>query len=139
MAGVNGLYEHPVYADRRIALTTASGVHAATVAEYAMTVLLALAHRLPRMVEWREKGGWPPDRAAVAAVRAERGAGRDPRRDRLRQHRARARPDRQDRVRDARAGVQARSQRGAPTRATARGARAIPRASCRTRGFRRRG
>jgi len=36
-------------------------VHAATVAEYALTVLLALAHRVPRMVEWRAKGGWPPD------------------------------------------------------------------------------
>jgi phosphoglycerate dehydrogenase-like enzyme len=61
MAGVNGLADHPIYANRAIALTTASGVHAATVAEYAITVLLALAHRLPRMVEWREKGGWPPD------------------------------------------------------------------------------
>jgi phosphoglycerate dehydrogenase-like enzyme len=61
MAGVNGLYEHPIYANRAIALTTASGVHAATVAEYAMTTLLALAHRVPRMVEWQGKGVWPPD------------------------------------------------------------------------------
>jgi len=61
MAGVNGLYEHPLYANRAIALTTASGVHAATVAEYAMTALLALAHRLPRMVEWQGRGAWPPD------------------------------------------------------------------------------
>ena len=51
MAGVNGLHDHPLYADAALALTTASGVHAATVAEYAMTVLLALAHRVPRMVE----------------------------------------------------------------------------------------
>src|SRR4029453_11621950 len=61
MAGVNGLYEHPIYANRAITLTTASGVHAATVAEYAMTTLLALAHRVPRMVEWQGKGVWPPD------------------------------------------------------------------------------
>jgi phosphoglycerate dehydrogenase-like enzyme len=61
MAGVNGLYDHPVYANRAIALTTASGVHAATVAEYAITTLLALAHRVPRMVEWQAKGAWPPD------------------------------------------------------------------------------
>ena len=39
----------------------ASGVHAATIAEYALTVILALAHRVPRMVEWRDKGVWPPD------------------------------------------------------------------------------
>ncbi len=62
MAGVNGLHDHPLYAASRIALTTSSGVHAATVAEYAITMLLALAHRVPRMVEWQAKGGWPPDR-----------------------------------------------------------------------------
>jgi phosphoglycerate dehydrogenase-like enzyme len=31
------------------------------VAEYAMTALLALAHRVPRMVEWQGRGVWPPD------------------------------------------------------------------------------
>jgi phosphoglycerate dehydrogenase-like enzyme len=36
-------------------------VHAATIAEYAVTMLLALAHRVPRMVEWQGRGGWPPD------------------------------------------------------------------------------
>ena len=41
--------------------TTTSGVHAATIAEYAVTMLLALAHRVPRMVEWQRRGGWPPD------------------------------------------------------------------------------
>jgi len=61
MAGVNGLHQHPLYADAALALTTASGVHAATVAEYAMTALLALAHRVPRMVEWQGRGVWPPD------------------------------------------------------------------------------
>src|SRR5947199_10848201 len=61
MAGVNGLYDHPIYANGAIALTTTSGVHAATVAEYAITVLLSLAHRVPRMVEWQARGVWPPD------------------------------------------------------------------------------
>lgn len=61
MAGVNTLYDHPLYAASRLPLTTTSGVHAAAVAEYAMTVLLALAHRVPRMVAWQAKGGWPPD------------------------------------------------------------------------------
>ena len=42
MAGVNALYDHPIYANSAIALTTASGVHAATVAEYAITALLGL-------------------------------------------------------------------------------------------------
>ena len=61
MAGVNALHDHPLYRDTTIPLTTTSGVHAATIAEYAITVLLALAHRVPRMVEWHGRKGWPPD------------------------------------------------------------------------------
>jgi phosphoglycerate dehydrogenase-like enzyme len=61
MAGVNALHDHPLYTQSRIPITTTSGVHAATIAEYALTVILALAHRVPRMVEWRVKGRWPAD------------------------------------------------------------------------------
>jgi len=61
MAGPDSIHDHPIYTKTRVALTTTSGVHAATVAEYAITVMLALAHRVPRMVEWKAKGGWPPD------------------------------------------------------------------------------
>jgi phosphoglycerate dehydrogenase-like enzyme len=61
MAGINALHDHPLYAQSAIALTTTSGVHAATIAEYALTVLLALAHRVPRMLEWQARGAWPPD------------------------------------------------------------------------------
>jgi phosphoglycerate dehydrogenase-like enzyme len=61
MAGVNGLYDHPLYTQSTLPITTTSGVHAAAVAEYAITTLLALAHRVPRMVEWRRQGRWPPD------------------------------------------------------------------------------
>ena len=61
MAGINALYDHPLYTKSSIAITTTSGVHAATIAEYALTVILALAHRVPRMVAWRTKGRWPPD------------------------------------------------------------------------------
>ena len=61
MAGVNALRDHPLFTADRVALTTTSGVHAATIAEYAITVVLALAHRVPRMVEWQARGEWPPD------------------------------------------------------------------------------
>jgi lactate dehydrogenase-like 2-hydroxyacid dehydrogenase len=50
-----------LYRETTIALTTTSGVHAATIAEYTITVLLALAHRVPRMVEWHARKTWPPD------------------------------------------------------------------------------
>ncbi|MGH7278143.1 MAG: NAD(P)-dependent oxidoreductase, partial [Candidatus Rokuibacteriota bacterium] len=59
--GVDALHDHPIYTDSAIPLTTTSGVHGATIAEYAITVLLALAHRVPRMVEWQARGTWPPD------------------------------------------------------------------------------
>jgi phosphoglycerate dehydrogenase-like enzyme len=61
MAGVNALDEHPLYTETTIPITTTSGVHAGTIAEYAITVMLALAHRVPRMVEWKQKGAWPAD------------------------------------------------------------------------------
>jgi len=61
MAGVDALQDHPLYTDSAVAITTTSGVHAATIAEYALAVILALAHRVPRMEAWRVKGGWPPD------------------------------------------------------------------------------
>jgi phosphoglycerate dehydrogenase-like enzyme len=61
MAGVNTLQDHPLFRETVIPLTTTSGVHAATIAEYAITVLLALAHRVPRMVEWHGRKAWPPD------------------------------------------------------------------------------
>jgi phosphoglycerate dehydrogenase-like enzyme len=61
MAGVDALADHPLYTESTVALTTTSGVHAATIAEYVVTVMLALAHRVPRMVDWKGRGGWPPD------------------------------------------------------------------------------
>jgi phosphoglycerate dehydrogenase-like enzyme len=63
MAGVNALRDHPLFEEHAVLLTTTSGVHAPAIAEYAMTMILALAHRVPRMVEWHGRGGWPPDEA----------------------------------------------------------------------------
>lgn len=60
LAGVNLLYDHSIY-QTDIPLATTSGVHAASVAEYAFALLLALTHRVPRMLEWQHKGTWPPD------------------------------------------------------------------------------
>jgi phosphoglycerate dehydrogenase-like enzyme len=61
MAGINALHDHPLYTTSAVPLTTTSGVHAGTIAEYAITLLLALAHRVPTMVEWQRRGTWPPD------------------------------------------------------------------------------
>ncbi|HSE93504.1 MAG TPA: D-2-hydroxyacid dehydrogenase [Methylomirabilota bacterium] len=61
MAGVDSLLDHPIYTQSAVAITTSSGVHATLIAEYAITMLLALAHRVPRMIEWQTRRGWPPD------------------------------------------------------------------------------
>src|SRR3954469_4034677 len=61
LAGANGLFEHSIYTSSDVPLTTTSGVHAATTAEFALTMMLALAHRVPRVIEWQGKGVWPPD------------------------------------------------------------------------------
>ena len=61
MAGVNALADHPLYTQTRLPLTTTSGVHAATIAEYAVAMMLALAHRVPRIGQWQARSGWPPD------------------------------------------------------------------------------
>jgi phosphoglycerate dehydrogenase-like enzyme len=62
MAGVNGLHDHPLYTQSDVPLVTSSGVHGATIAEYAIAMILALAHRVPRMVEWHSRRAWPPDK-----------------------------------------------------------------------------
>src|SRR5438552_3063462 len=67
MAGVNTFYDHPLFATSDLPITTTSGVHAATIAEYAITVLLALAHRVPRMVDT-----WSPSASGRARATARR-------------------------------------------------------------------
>src|SRR5262249_3349124 len=119
MAGVNTLYDHPIYANGAIALTTASGVHAATVAEYAMTTILALAHRVPRMVEWQGKGARPPPAQRGPRFVPTPPRGGTPRGIGPGATRGREGAHRQDRVRDDRARVQARPE-------AARGPRLLP-------------
>ena len=134
MAGVDALAEHPLYTQSAIPLVTASGVHAATIAEYAITTMLALAHRVPRMVEWQHRGTWPPDEQRWPLFVPERAPRRHARHHRLRQHRPRAGAHGQGGVRDDRAGLQARPLASARTPATRCRAPATPRAGCPTPG-----
>ncbi len=59
-AGVDMLLDHPLL--RSIALTTSSGVHASNISEYILMMMLAFAHRLPRMIEYQRRVEWPHDR-----------------------------------------------------------------------------
>jgi phosphoglycerate dehydrogenase-like enzyme len=61
-AGIDTLLEHPLYANSDVAFTTASGVHAIPMAEYAMAMILAFAHHMPQMMEDKISGLWPKER-----------------------------------------------------------------------------
>ncbi len=59
-AGVDHLLGHPLL--RTVTVTTASGVHAPAMAEYVLMMVLAFAHRLPRMIEHQRRAEWPQQR-----------------------------------------------------------------------------
>lgn len=57
-AGIDHLLEHPLFTQSEVMFTTASGIHAITMAEYTLAQMLAFAHRLPRMFEDKASGTW---------------------------------------------------------------------------------
>ena len=134
MAGVNALRTIRSTRETAIPLTTTSGVHAATIAEYAVDD--AAGPRPPRAAHGGVAGAGrlAAGRGALAALRADRGAGRDARHHRLREHRPRARAHREGRVRDDGAGVQARSRAPGRRRLRAARHRRSGRACCPTSG-----
>src|SRR5262249_26099563 len=50
-AGIDGVIDNPLYLNSDVAFTTGSGIHAIPMAEYAMSMVLAFAHHMPRMME----------------------------------------------------------------------------------------
>ncbi len=60
-AGVEHLQETAVW-HSDILITSASGIHAPNMAQYAMTQLLAWAHRVPKWFSYKERKEWPRPR-----------------------------------------------------------------------------
>lgn len=60
-AGVDKLVNTPVW-DSDILITSASGIHAPNLAQYAMTQILSWAHRVPQWFKYQNRGEWPTDR-----------------------------------------------------------------------------
>ncbi|GAB4538091.1 MAG: D-2-hydroxyacid dehydrogenase [Anaerolineae bacterium] len=60
-AGVNHVLDTPLWASD-ILITTVSGIHAPTMAEYTLMMMLAFAHRLRRMLDYQARGEWPSGR-----------------------------------------------------------------------------
>jgi phosphoglycerate dehydrogenase-like enzyme len=61
MAGVDHLLDHPIMKSD-ILLTTASGIHATTIAEYVFASILAFNRRVPRMLYYQSRREWPRGR-----------------------------------------------------------------------------
>lgn len=60
-AGVDHLLDHPIMKND-ILLTTASGIHATTIAEYVFASILAFNRRMPRMLYYQSRREWPKGR-----------------------------------------------------------------------------
>jgi phosphoglycerate dehydrogenase-like enzyme len=61
MAGVDSLLDHPIMKSD-VLLTTVSGIHATTIAEYVFASILAFNRRVPRMLYYQSRREWPQGR-----------------------------------------------------------------------------
>jgi phosphoglycerate dehydrogenase-like enzyme len=73
-AGVDQLLSQPLLSDPDIIVTTASGVHATTMAEFSFAMMLALARKIPAMLRYQQKTEWPADRFNIFLPRELRGS-----------------------------------------------------------------
>lgn len=65
-AGPDHILAHPLFASE-VAFTTTSGIHAVPIAEHILTMILAWFHRVPRLLQWQQRGMWP-ERSERAAL-----------------------------------------------------------------------
>lgn len=61
-AGIESLFDSPLLQKKDLMITTLSGAAAPQMAEFALTMMLALGHRLPEMNQAQTKADWPKDR-----------------------------------------------------------------------------
>ncbi len=59
-AGVESFMTHPLLS--QVTLTPSSGIHATTIAEYVLLMILAFGHRLPNMLQHQQRSEWPEQR-----------------------------------------------------------------------------
>lgn len=62
LAGIDFALDSPLLQKPEIAVTTMSGASAPQMAEFALTMMLALGHRLPDLMSNQAKAEWPRDR-----------------------------------------------------------------------------
>ncbi|KAI9818978.1 MAG: hypothetical protein M1832_004146 [Thelocarpon impressellum] len=57
-AGTDHVAHHPIYRDTDITLTTSSGIHGPTIAEWVVMTALAQSHSFKRMMRWQREHEW---------------------------------------------------------------------------------
>jgi phosphoglycerate dehydrogenase-like enzyme len=60
-AGIERLLDQSIFQTEGVLLTTSSGIHAATMAEYVFMMMLAFGHRLLTMIEYKANASWPTE------------------------------------------------------------------------------
>ena len=61
-AGVDHILDQSILSEPEITLTTASGIHATNMAEYAFAMMLAFGHRLLTMLRYQGESRWPEEK-----------------------------------------------------------------------------
>jgi phosphoglycerate dehydrogenase-like enzyme len=72
-AGVDHAVKEAIVQAEDVEVTTASGIHAAQMAEYALAMMLTFEYQIPRMLALKEKAEWPSNRGKLFAPYALRG------------------------------------------------------------------
>lgn len=67
-AGIDHALTHPLMAVKDLLVTTTSGIHATTMAEYVLAMFLAFGHKLPLMMRLQAKAEWPERKTALIPV-----------------------------------------------------------------------
>lgn len=57
-AGVDSIIEAPIFQNEGIILTSASGIHASTIAEFSFAMILAHARKIPLMLKSQRNAEW---------------------------------------------------------------------------------
>ncbi|MFN7210889.1 MAG: D-2-hydroxyacid dehydrogenase [Aggregatilineales bacterium] len=73
-AGIDAIIDSPVIQNQNVILTTASGIHASTIAEYAFAMMLAHARKIPLMLRYQARAEWAEKRFELVLPRELRGS-----------------------------------------------------------------
>lgn len=73
-AGSNHIQQHPIYTHSKTTITTSSGVHGPTIAEWAVLTRLVLSRNYKTLYELQKQHSWSSRAAGVSSVRDQVGA-----------------------------------------------------------------